>query len=106
MMQAPATMESQQLSCRPCWLWSPLSLEGPASGHSSSLTDGAYLLQAPNFADTSHCLRMARLAVAHVAALVCYIGGIQAVGNGPYLGGLTFVSTCRFLMAGSFGLAC
>eukprot|EP00891_Asterochloris_glomerata_P005381 jgi/Astpho2/5381/fgenesh1_pg.00075_%23_51_t len=36
---------------------------------------------------------MARLAVAHVAALVCCIGGIQAVGNGPYLGGLTFRST-------------
>ena len=49
---------------------------------------------------------MARLAVAHVAALVCCIGGIQAVGNGPYLGGLTFVSTGRLCLACSLVLTC
>ena len=49
---------------------------------------------------------MVRPAVALAAALACCIGSVQAVGNGPYLGGITFVSACRLLMAGSGALAC
>ena len=49
---------------------------------------------------------MVRPAVTLAAALVCCIGSVQAVGNGPYLGGITFVSACRPLMAGSGVFAC
>ena len=86
-----------------CWLWLHWSLEGPAC---SSLTGHAALLQASRSTETSASPAMVRPAVTLAAALVCCIGGALAVGNGPYLGGLTFVSSCRLSMAGSFVLAC